>query len=249
MASVRPIAFLLLVSVILGLAGCKNISKDTSNKGTIPLKEAKLIIEHNATDKDTGFQGFIDGEGWEKLDVTGPEGKILTFEGQGKLGKLGLTELFFETVEPENADKPVKDILAELPEGKYTIEGPTVDGKQTKGTATLTHDIPAGPVLVAPAEGGKVAANNLVMKWKPVTKTIDGDPVKIIAYQLIVEKDEEPSKNMIGKRELSVYLPASASSLSVPDEFLEPKTFYKWEVLAIEESGNQTLSSGEFTTK
>src|SRR5262245_33203 len=39
---------------------------------TIPLKEAKLIIEHNATDEDTGFQGFIDSEGWRQLDVTGP---------------------------------------------------------------------------------------------------------------------------------------------------------------------------------
>ena len=44
----------------------------TSPGGTpIPLKEAKLIIEHNATDEDTGFQGFIDSEGWQKLDVVG----------------------------------------------------------------------------------------------------------------------------------------------------------------------------------
>jgi len=27
------------------------------------LKEAKLNIEHNATDEDTGFQGYVDSEG------------------------------------------------------------------------------------------------------------------------------------------------------------------------------------------
>ena len=31
----------------------------------IPLKEAKLLIEHNATGLDTGFQIFIDGEEWK----------------------------------------------------------------------------------------------------------------------------------------------------------------------------------------
>ena len=36
----------------------------------VPLKEAKLNIEHNATDRDTGFQGFVDSEGWRRLDVT-----------------------------------------------------------------------------------------------------------------------------------------------------------------------------------
>jgi hypothetical protein len=46
-----------------------------------------------------------------------------------------------------------------------------------------------------------------------------------------------------------MYLPASVTSIAVPDGFLEPGTAYKWEVLAIEESGNQTLSSGEFQTQ
>jgi hypothetical protein len=41
------------------------------------LKEAKLNIEHNATDLDTGFQGALDGEGWQRLEVIGPEGKII----------------------------------------------------------------------------------------------------------------------------------------------------------------------------
>lgn len=54
---------------------------------------------------------------------------------------------------------------------------------------------------------------------------------------------------MVGKMGLSVYLPATVTSIAIPDGFLEPGTAYKWEVLAIEESGNQTPSSGEFQTR
>jgi hypothetical protein len=223
----------------------------SAGTGTAPvaLKEAKLNIEHNATDEDTGFQGGIDGEGWQRLDVMGPSGVVLTLEGHGQLRSLGLTELFFESVEPPNADVPIADVLAMLPEGDYVIEGPTVGGGRTSGTALLTHTIPAGPELLEPAEGATVQATNLVVSWSPVTETIDGNPVTIISYQLIVEKDEEPHPHMIGKRGLSMYLPATVTSVTLPSEFLEAGTTYAWEVLAIEESGNQTLSSSEFETE
>ncbi len=246
----RPILFALLgCSAILGLCGCPSVG-DGDGGEPIPLKEAKLNIEHNATDLDTGFQGFIDSEGWERLDVIGPDGAVvLTLEGRGELRSLGLTELFFETVEPANADVPRADVLAALPEGEYTIQGPTPDGMQTVGTALLTHDIPAGPVLLAPAEGVTVPASNLVMNWSPVTQTITGGAVTIVAYQLIVEVDEEPHPHALAKRVLSVYVRPSVTSVTVPNEFLEQGTDYKWEVLALEESGNQTLSSSEFSTE
>lgn len=225
----------------------------TSGADTIPLKEAKLNIEHNATDNDTGFQGAIDSEGWARLEVSGPDGVVLEFKGRGELGLLGLTELFFETVEPENVDVPIDEMLAMLPEGKYTIKGRAMeDGEsagEVLGTAWLTHNIPAGPVLQAPALGAIVPAADLVVSWAPVTKTIRGSAVTIVAYQLIIEKDEEPHPHMIGKRGLSMYLPASVTTMTVPGAFFEPGTPYKWEVLAIEESGNQTLSSSEFRTR
>jgi hypothetical protein len=217
-----------------------------------PLKDAKLNIEHNATDKDTGFQGFIDSEGWRRLDVRGPQGQVLAFEGRGSLAKLGVTELFFETVEPANADVPIEVMLAKLPAGKYTIAGPSQEnGKsagRTAGTALLTHDIPAGPKLVSP-KGSKVPVRGAVARWQPVTETITGEPVKIIAYQLIIEKDVAPHPHMIGKLGLSMYLKPSVTSIAVPNGFLESGKNYKWEVLAIERSGNQTLSSGEFRTR
>lgn len=220
----------------------------------IPLKDAKLNIEHNATAEDTGFQGFVDSEGWKSLTFKGPDGKVLSINGLGQLGNLGLTELFFETVEPANADVPISEVLAILPEGYYTIRGPAIEAGeekgQTMGVAWLTHNIPAGPVLLTPEEGAVISADeNLFVSWSPVTQTITGSEVTIIAYQLIIEKDEPPHPHMIGKIGLSMYLPASATSMTISSEFFEPGTTYKWEVLAIEESGNQTLSSGEFQTQ
>ena len=163
-----------------------------------------------------------------------------------------MTELFFETVEPENADVPIKRMLAKLPEGNYRIAGPAQEnGKRmgrTEGKAWLTHDIPQGPQLLSPAEGATVPVKGVVASWSPVSMTITGKPVKIISCQLIVEKDVDPPPHMIGKFGLSMYLPPSVTSIDVPDGFLQPGTAYNWEVLAIERSGNQTLSSGSFRT-
>jgi hypothetical protein len=144
-------------------------------------------------------------------------------------------------------------MLAKLPAGTYTIAGASQEnGKSaghTVGRALLTHDIPAGPMLVSPADGATVPVRGVVARWKPVSKTITGVPVRIIAYQLIIEKDVEPHRHMIGKLGLSMYLPPSVTSIAVPSGFLQPRTAYNWEVLAIERSGNQTLSSGAFRTR
>ena len=258
-SAITIVSLAVLFSVAAVYAGsgsggaAKSPARATTGSATVRLKDAKLNIEHNATDKDTGFQGFVDSEGWRRLDVRGPGGAVLALEAHGTFAKLGLTELFFESVEPENADVPVDEMLAKLPEGNYTIAGATQEnGKstgRTSGTAWLTHDIPAGPKLVSPAEKATVPVRDLVARWTPVAKTITGEPVKIIAYQLIIEKDVEPHPHMIGKLGLSMYVPPSVTSIAVPNGFLQPRTAYKWEVLAIERSGNQTLSSGSFRTR
>lgn len=238
-----------IVSGQVALAG--ESSKNTDS--AIPLKEAKLNIEHNDKDKDTGFQGFLDSEGWNHITVTGPDGKVLDFKAEGELGQLGLTELFFETVEPENADVPIDEVLETLPEGEYTFKGSAIEAGEkqgtTIGTALLTHDIPEGPELLTPEEDEEVPADeDLLVSWSPVDKTIDGSDVNIIAYQLIIEKDEDPDPHMIGKMGLSIYLPSDVTEISIPEEFLEPVTDYAWEVLAIEESGNQSIMSSQFST-
>lgn len=253
----RPPRGIAAALAITGLSSCTDAASPprdaVARPADIPLKEAKLNIEHNATDQDTGFQGFIDSEGWSRLEVVGPAGAILLLAGRGELADLGLTELFFETVEPANADVPIAEMLAKLPAGEYTIQGRAQeDGESlgvTSGTALLTHDIPAGPVLMTPAEDATVPVADLIVQWGAVTQTLDGRPLEIVAYQLIIEKDEPPPPHMIGKLGLSMYLPPTTTTITVPAGFFEPRTDYQWEVLAIETSGNQTLSSSAFRTR
>jgi len=215
------------------------------------MKDAKILIEHNSTDADTGFQSFADGDPWNQLTVSGPGNQpILTVSPQGSLVGFGLTELFFETSEPENAEVPIADVLARLPAGIYTFTGNMVEGGPSMVTATLSHTIPAGPVLTSPADDADdVDPANTVVSWNPVTLDIDGQPVNIVGYQVIVEEDKAPTfPQGFAQPAFSIYLPANATSVTVPAEFMASGTEYEYEVLAIEESGNQTLSAAGFET-
>ena len=221
--------------------------------GPDSMKDAKILIEHNSTDADTGFQSFADGDPWNQLTISGPGNQpILTVNPQGGLLNFGLTELFFETSEPENAEVPIADVLARLPAGTYTFIGDMVAGGASMVMATLSHTIPAGPVLTSPAKDAEdVDPNNTIVSWNPVTVDINAQPVTIRGYQVIVEEDKEVPDFPEGFAQpaFSIYLPANATSVMVPTEFMKSGTEYEYEVLAIEESGNQTLSAASFETQ
>ncbi|NUM54999.1 MAG: hypothetical protein HUU46_15230 [Candidatus Hydrogenedentes bacterium] len=231
--------------------GCA--AKAVKGNGPPALTAAKLLIEHNATDEDTGFQGFGDGEPWNRLTITGPDNQtIVTVTPKGSLFNFGLTELFFETNEPPNADVPIEDVLARLPEGTYTFEAGHVNGAKSLLTADFSHTIPAGPVLVSPEDGDEnVNPDAVVIEWEPVTSAIKGgQAITIAGYQVIVELDKKPRfPNAFAQPEFNIFMPGTATSVSVPAAFFESGKPYAYEVLAIEETGNQTLSAAEFRTK
>ena len=52
----------------------------TSSYSAPVLKDGKLLIEHNSTDEDTGFQGFGDGDPWNQLTISGPGGEPVVTE-------------------------------------------------------------------------------------------------------------------------------------------------------------------------
>jgi hypothetical protein len=225
---------------------------DPIGADAIEFDYSKLLIEHNSTDEDTGFQGAADGSGWNDLLICGPGGAAFYFGTRGELRDLGITELFYETEEPLNSAVPIPEVLSMLPAGEYTFIGESADGVEMIGETTLTHDVPKGPVLIEPAEDAVVSADeDLVFSWEPVTETIEDEPVTITHYQLIVElaNDEIEDHAGWGRSELSMHVPATTTSLRVPSEFLEAGSPYEWEVLAIEESGNQTLSARSFDTE
>jgi len=246
-------------AAILGVALVSNSQQlamaNNGKEDEIPLAESKLIIEHNAKDKDTGFQGFIDSEeGWKRIVVTDPDGnKVLDFQPKGDLGKLGLTELFFESTEPENADVPIDDLLKTMPEGDYTFRGFTADSAEDQGTligtATFSHDIPKAPAILSPEEDDELPpGDDLPVSWSSVDKNVDGSDANIIAYQLTVEKDQDPDPHMIGTFGFTMNLPPSVTEITIPSQVFEPGSDYDLEVLAIEENGNQSINSTSFST-
>lgn len=229
------------VVVVIALMAAASVASagQESAAQTIRFSKAKILFELNATAQDAGIQALLDGEGWDNVQVFSPDGELLLdIEADGSVGDIGVTELFFESAEPSLADLPLDELFAMFPEGRYRFAGTTVEGQRLVGSATLSHDIPAKPNVVAPAEGGVVDPANTVIEWEPVTEPAG---IEIAGYQVIVEL-EEPL------RVFSVDLPASDTSVTVSAEFLEPGTDYKFEVLAVADNANQTIHEGTFST-
>ena len=212
----------------------------------VKLKDSRLKIELNATAGDAGIQVFIDSDPWKSMDVYDPFGRLVfRSTTRGRFAKQGGTELFLESAEPNFSQLTLAEFLKRFPEGKYEFRGNGIAGETFVGTANFTHNLPAAPQLISPIEGGPlVDANNAVMKWIPVGPA-NGSP--IVGYQVLIVQVQS-SFPAIPKVALDVTMPASATSMSVPAGFLLANTRYEWEVIAIEASGNQTLSTSFFQT-
>lgn len=204
---------------------------------TIHFEETKIFFEYNSTDNDLGVHILLDGEDWRSLKITNPMNRpIFKVETGGGFKEFGLTELFFEGAEPSLDEVPLEELLALFPEGEYEFSGKTVEEGKIAGTATLTHAIPAGPPNVSAVLG---PGNSLIISWNAVTGPPAGfpnRPIVIVGYQVIVSS-------------FQVTLPASARSVTVPPEFVESLESgeHEFEVLAIEASGNQSITADSFT--
>lgn len=223
----------------------------------MPIATAKLIIELNATDDDIGVHGMFDDQGWSELCVLDPAGEpIAVFDPRGTLNDLTMGAVFFESREPPSDEFSMDELKAVFPEGQYTVRAASFEGTALEGAATFTHDVPAPPVITAPAlaeepeePGTPIPASDVVVEWDAVTETTDGRPVTISAYEVIVTKEEHDDPDGFSQPIYDVHLPPDVLALSVPPAFLEPATVYELEVLALESSGNQTISVGFFLTE
>jgi hypothetical protein len=224
---------------------------------TTRIATAKLIIEYNSTDNDVGVHGAFDDHGWSELCVFEPSGRpIAAFDPHGQLDRLTMAGVFFESREPLASEFSIADLKAAFPEGRYKVRGRSYDGTILVGRAWFTHDVPVPPKITAPAiasdpegtSGNPVSRDSLAIDWEPVTKTVDGSRVTITGYEVIITKEVEDDPHGFSRPMYDVHVPASMNRLNVPAEFLEPNTVYELEVLALEESGNQTISVGFFKT-
>jgi len=216
----------------------------------VRLPTTKLFMEHNSTAEDTGVHGAFDSIDWQKLCVFDPNGRlVLEVEPKRQLRDLSISGIFFESREPPNEEVPIEEILARFPEGLYSVRGRALDGRRLTGAATFTHDIPAAPVILFPQEGGVVSSAGFAVTWNHVTTTLNGDPLNRTGYEVIITKDVPDDPNGFSRPTFDVHVLPSETSLTVPSEFLEPGTRYELEVLVLEVSGNQTITSLFFETQ
>ena len=210
----------------------------------MPFDDARLKIEFNATDGDAGLQFFIDAETWRHVTVTNPRGrKVADFDAGTVIRNFGLSELFSESSEPPFDELPFAEFKKLFPAGVYTFRGRDLDGRRLQSTFRLTHAVPDVPRISSPIEGTTLPPDGVTVRWSPVTTPAG---IHVVAYEVIVVADE--SGLGTAERTVDATLPATATQMHVPAEFLTPGG-YKTEVLAIERSGNQTLTEVAFTVQ
>ena len=230
---------------------------DDDDDETIPFEEAEVFFELNNTDGDLGIHSAVDGGPWKKLEMEGPNGRdLLKIKARGRLRRQGLTQLFFESAEPTFDELDPAVFFARYPEGEYEIEGVTLDGEELESTTELTHLMPAPP---DPTVNGltydKDCEDDVVVEVTPPIEIVWpavnschptlGTPcgmgeIEIHNYEVVVEADIEiaPGEEVFVKT--STILPPGEMSYVVPDAFIALSDEWKFEILAREESFNQT---------
>jgi hypothetical protein len=215
---------------------------DKQEPAPVPFEAARLIIEFNSTDEDIGVQFFLDVDSWRVVRILNPRGQLI-FKASAKANLLrqgGGTEMFMESSEPTLDELSLEEFFELFPEGTYRFIGRTPDGEPLESAAEFTHNIPAGPQIVMPTAGAAdECAQNVpipaVIAWNDVTTSIEDKPLEIVGYEVIV-----------GENVFDVHL--EGTMVTVPSELLKPGTEYAFEVLAIEEGGNQTITETCFVT-
>lgn len=229
--------------------------------------KSKVIIEINATDGDVGFHALVDGDAWTVAHLYTPDpehNKLFAADTRNALAEQGLTENFFESAEPlcqadeEEPDARIvtlAEFLERFPAGEYAFTGTGIEGDWLVGGADLTYNLPAAPDITS-FDGYQVTwmAGTDLGACSDQSLVDDGtipDPatVDVVGWEVVVEPADDEVVDPL--RVFSVQLPADALSVTVPPEFInsyfaDGVTDYKVEVLAIEESGNQTATEEEF---
>jgi hypothetical protein len=229
--TIRRYTGLPLLAALAALAG------QAPTASAAELEEAQLYLELNDTDGDLGIHALVDGGPYTRLEIEDPRGRtILQITAQGRLARQGLTELFFESAEPDFDELPPQQFFQRFPEGIYEIDAE--QGKQEfEAEAELSH------VLAAPPSGitvnGLPAAEDcdapalpvvndpVTIDWAPVTTSHPTlgtpGPVEIVRYQLFVEQDD---------LKFGVDLPPEVTEFVVPAGIVAHGGTFKFEIIA-----------------
>ena len=248
-----PVFLVAVVALILGPTAPESRA---DNGGEIPFDEADVYAELNDTDGDLGFHALIDGEPWKYLKIEAPnEEVILRVSSSGILRQQGLTELFFESAEPPFNELTPEEFFNRFPEGRYEIEGKTLEGDELESADLFRHVMPAPPdgisvsdIAIEPdevdCEEGPIplvepeANGEVIITWEEVRYSHPSigstGGIRVALYEVVIEEEELGLK-------LSFELPPDQTSVTVPANFIALGGQFKFEILVKEErGGNQT---------
>jgi hypothetical protein len=198
------------------------------NAAAEPFEIAEAFFELNTTDHDMGFQILVDAEGWKRVSLTDPEGRrLFGIQTDNNLSEIGITELRFESEEPEPPE-----VRSRFPAGRYTFRGETVEGTNLVSHVNVSQRMLPAP-SIRPRNGQLVDRRNVVAEWEAPGADM---------VELIIEQDE------LG-HVFDVTVSASTTRMTIPPQFLRPGREYKIEILSIAENGNRTITESTFRTR
>lgn len=261
-----------IAALALSIVAPASLADDDEEEDEIPFADADIFFELNDTDGDLGIHALIDGDAWKRLEIEDPrERRMLKIRVTGRLRRQGLTEIFFESAEPPfESDEPgvvtltPEEFFRRFPPGVYEVEGMTLEGQELESEVELTHVMPAPPAPTVNGAGlaeecdldaldydAPVVSDPVIISWDAVTLSHPGEgfldprvPVEINNYEVVVEVLDADADAV-----LQVVLPPSETSMTLPAAFVALGNKFKYEVLAREESFNQTATENCFQTK
>ena len=223
-------------------------------RGAQQFSEAEIFFELNHTDSDLGIHASIDGEPWTDLEIQGPGSlRLLNVVSRGRLATQGMTQLFFESAEPEFEELRPADFFRRFREGRYNFDARAQEGGRIQGSATLSHVLAAPPANIR--LNGVPAARScddplptvlapVMIDWDPVTQSHPEvgkrGPVTVRLYQLFVEREGV---------KFSLDLPPSVTAFEVPRGVTDLGRDFKFEIIARTTTGNNTAIESCFLVR
>lgn len=218
------------VLVLIALAASLGFAQGAMEEPA-EFEDATLYVVYSSSDEDA--QIFVAGGADDPLrlvEVFAPSGKkVLRWKSKDG-DELGHADFQFETPEPS-----LEGLMEAYPAGPYRFVGMTVEDETLVGEVELSYDLLPAPYIVYPQDGDtSVPANGLVLFWDAVPGA------EAIRFELEDEEEEVA---------LKVDLPGDADSFEFPNNWLQPGTEYVFDIKAIGENGNQTVTDVRFTTE
>ena len=258
-----PVLMAFAALAILVVAMTAPLSWATGNDEE-PFPVARLFFQLNDTDGDLGIHLSVDGEPWKTLEIDDPrDRRIFYVRTGGNLRRQGLTEFKFESAEPDFETFPSELFFQRFPEGEYDIEADRLDGITYDSEVAISHLMPAPPQGLAvngvatPEDCDEgpvpVISGPFVISWEPVELSHpdigspNNVPIRVVRYEVAVERDEPTSFSMDTTINAPEPPEAPATSYEVPASLFASGELVKFQVLV--QGGDDTGTENETSSE